>query len=421
VLVTSANWAGNYHYTARELLRPTSVAEVQEAVAAASRVKALGSRHSFNDIADTAGVQLSLDSLPPELTIDPDAGTVTVAAAARYGEIAERLHGAGFGLQNLASLPHISVGGAVATGTHGSGDRTGSLATAVAAIELVTADGGLVSIRRGDPDFDGVVVALGALGVVTRVTLDVEPTFEVRQHVYENLAWSTLYDNLDAVTSAAYSVSLFTDWSERGIGQVWLKSRVDAGPSAAGEPTFFGASLATRALHPLPGVSADSVSEQGGVPGPWWNRLPHFTLGFTPSNGEEIQTEYLIDRRDVIAATEAVRAIASRIAPHLYMGEIRTIGADRLWLSPSFGRDSIGLHFTWKRTDAVAGLLPLLDAALAPFAARPHWGKVFETDAARFDSLYPKIGEFRRLAERLDPGAKFSNSYRERTIFADRD
>jgi xylitol oxidase len=418
--MTSANWAGNYHYTARELLRPTSVAEVQEAVAAASRIKALGSRHSFNGIADTAGVQLSLDALPPELAIDPDARTVTVIAAARYGDFAQELHGAGFGLQNLASLPHISVGGAVATGTHGSGDGNGSLATAVAAVELVRADGELVTFRRGDQDFDGVVVALGALGVATRVTLDVEPTFEVRQHVYENLAWSTLYDNLDAVTSAAYSVSLFTDWSERGIGQVWLKSRVDAGPTAAGEPKFFGASLATGALHPLPGVSAESVSGQGGVPGPWWDRLPHFTIGFTPSNGEEIQTEYLIDRRDLVAATEAVRAIAARIAPFLYMGEIRTMGADRLWLSPSFGRDSIGLHFTWKRTDAVAGLLPLLDAALAPFAARPHWGKVFETDAARFDSLYPKIGAFRRLAERLDPGAKFSNHFLERTIFAAR-
>jgi xylitol oxidase len=418
--VTSANWAGNYHYTARELLRPTSVAEVQEAVAAASRVKALGSRHSFNGIADTAGVQLSLDALPPEFAIDPDASTVTVIAAARYGDFAQALHGAGFGLRNLASLPHISVGGAVATGTHGSGDGNGGLATSVAAIELVRADGELVTFRRGDQDFDGVVVALGALGVVTRVTLDVEPTFEVRQHVYENLAWSTLYDDVDAVTSAAYSVSLFTDWSERGIGQAWLKSRADAGPSAAGEPTFFGASLATRTLHPLPGSSAESVSGQAGVPGPWWDRLPHFTLGFTPSNGEEIQTEYLIDRRHLVAATEAVRAIAARITPHLYMGEIRTMGADRLWLSPSFGRDSIGLHFTWKRTDAVASLLPLLDAALAPFGARPHWGKVFETDAARFDSLYPKLGDFRRLAERLDPGSKFSNSFLEQTIFADR-
>jgi xylitol oxidase len=416
--MTSANWAGNYFYRASALHRPTSTEEVQELVAAADKIKALGSRHSFNDVADSPGEQLSLEAMPAELTIDRAASTVTVSAGARYGAFAERLHDEGFAVHNLASLPHISVAGAVATGTHGSGDRNGNLPTAVAGLELVTADGSLVTVRRGDADFDGAVVALGALGVVTRVTLDIEPTYQVRQDVYENLAWATLGDHFDEITSVAYSVSLFTNWSDIGINQVWLKSRVDAGSTIAGEPSFLGATLAATQLHPLPDVSAESTTEQGGVPGPWWNRLSHFRLDFTPSKGEEIQTEYLLDRRHAVAAIEAIRALGPQIAPHLYISEIRTMKADELWLSPAYGHDTVAIHFTWKREDAVRGLLPSIDAALAPFDARPHWGKVYEIDASRFDSLYPRLAEFRGLADRLDPSGKFRNDYLRRTIFA---
>ncbi|MEO7123287.1 MAG: FAD-binding protein [Lacisediminihabitans sp.] len=417
--MTSANWAGNYTYRASTVHRPTSVEDVQELVAAADHIKALGSRHSFNDVADSTGEQLSLEAMPTELDINRAANTVTVNAGARYGSFAEELHGAGFAVHNLASLPHISVAGAVATGTHGSGDRNGNLSAAVAGFELVTADGSLVTVRRGDADFEGTVVSLGALGVVTRVTLDIEPTFEVRQDVYENLAWSTLDEHFDEITSAAYSVSLFTNWSDRGINQVWLKSRTDAGPARGGEPTFLGATLATRQLHPLPDVAAESTTEQGGVPGPWWNRLSHFRLDFTPSNGEEIQTEYLVGRKDAVAAIAAIRALGPQIAPHLFISEIRTMKADHLWLSPAFGRDTVAIHFTWKREDAVQTLLPLIDAALAPFDARPHWGKVYEIDAHRFDELYPMLPEFRQLADRLDPSGKFRNDYLHRTIFTE--
>jgi len=417
--MTTANWAGNYTYRAGTIHRPTSVEDVQELVAAADHIKALGSRHSFNDVADSSGDQISLEAMPVELVIDRDSHTATVNAGVRYGAFAEELHRAGFAVHNLASLPHISVAGAIATGTHGSGDRNGSLPTAVAALELVTADGSLVTVRRGETDFDGAVVSLGALGVVTRVTLDVAPTFDVRQDVYESLAWSTLDEHLDEITSAAYSVSLFTNWSDAGIDQVWLKSRPDAGASSAGEPEFFGAALASRQLHPLPDVSAESTTEQGGVAGPWWNRLSHFRLDFTPSNGEEIQTEYLLGREKAIGAIAAIRELGPRIAPHLHVSEIRTMKADALWLSPSFGRDTVALHFTWKREDAVLALLPLIDAALAPFDARPHWGKVFEIDATRFDSLYPLLPAFRQLADRLDPLGKFRNDFLRRTIFAD--
>ncbi|KAA1400242.1 FAD-binding protein [Aeromicrobium ginsengisoli] len=404
--MTGTNWAGNLTYGASALLEPTSVGELCEIVAAAPRVRALGTRHSFNRIADTDGVQVSVAALPALLEVDAAARTVTVSAGLRYGELVEELDRAGWALHNLASLPHISVAGAIATGTHGSGDHNGSLASSVAGLELVAADGTVLTARRGDPDFAGMVVSLGRLGVVTTVTLDIVTTFQVRQDVYEGVSWDAIAANLDAITSSAYSVSMFTDWGEAGAGQAWLKSRADVTPPA----DFFGAAPATRELHPLPDESAEFTTRQLGVPGAWWDRLPHFRLGFTPSNGEELQTEYLVPRHHALAAIDAVRALAPAIRPHLFVSELRTIAADDLWLSPSHDVDCLAIHFTWRmHVPEVTALLPTLDDALASFTARPHWGKVFQSDRERLDAAYPRIADFRALADGLDPNGKFSN------------
>lgn len=415
--MTSTNWAGNLDYSATTLHEPSSIDALREIVAAAPHLRALGSRHSFNRIADTAYAQVSLAGIPAGLDIDAAARTVTVGAGARYGEFARELDAAGFALHNLASLPHISVAGAIATGTHGSGDANGSLASAVAALDIVTADGSLRRLRRGDADFEGSVVSLGALGIVARVTLDIRPSFQISQEVVENLPWDMLTGHLDAITASAYSVSAFTQWGEEGATQVWLKRR-------SGEPSpardFFGATPADVQRHPLPGVDAGNTTAQLGVPGPWWDRLPHFKLGFTPSNGEELQSEYLVPRRHGAAAIEAVRALAPLLRPHLFVSELRTIAADDLWLSPSSGEDCLAIHFTWKQhIPEVEALLPVLDAALAPFSARPHWGKLFDTDPARLGELYPHLARFRALAERLDPAGKFRNDFVDRWIFAE--
>lgn len=416
--MTSTNWAGNYEYGAPSLSAPSSIGELQEVVAAASKIKALGSRHSFNDVADTSGEQVSLAALPRSMDLDEGARTVTVSAGTRYGEFVEQLNDAGWAIHNLASLPHISVAGAIATGTHGSGDRLGILSSVVTGLELVTATGELRRIVRGDDDLEGMVVSLGALGVTTAVTLEIEPTFEVRQDVFENLGWRELYENFDAITSSAYSVSIFTRWGESGAINVWLKSRMDGDTAAAERPTMFGATKQKVELHPLPDGPSENATKQRGVPGPWWDRLAHFRLGFTPSDGDEVQTEYLVSREHSIEAIDAIRALAPHITPHLLVSEIRTMAGDDLWLSPTYGRDSVAIHFTWKLVEEVYGLLPSIDAALAPFDARPHWGKVFETDASRLDLLYPRLGDFRELAARLDPRGKFRNSYLDRTVFA---
>ncbi len=396
------NWAGNLTYGALMELTPRSVEELQKIVAASARIRALGSRHSFNRIADTDAAQVSVAGLPDTFRVNDDS-TVTVSAGVRYGELVDRLDEARLALHNLASLPHISVAGAVATGTHGSGDRNGSLSTAVAGLQLVTAAGELIEVKRGEPDFDGMVVALGLLGIVTQVTLDVEPTYEVRQHVFENLSWAAMYENFDEITSSAYSVSMFTDWGD-GASTTWLKSR------DAARTELFDATPATAGVHPLPGLSGEFTTQQLGQPGPWWDRLPHFRLEFTPSNGEELQTEYLVPRVHALEAIDAVRALAAQVQPLLLVSEIRTIAADSLWLSPSHGVDCVALHFTWRQDiPGVTGFLPTLDDALAPFAARPHWGKLFETTPERLRAAYPQLGQFRKLVERSDPTGKFAN------------
>jgi xylitol oxidase len=413
--VTGTNWAANLTYRAARLHRPASLEQVQELVARASRLRVLGSRHSFNDIAD-ADELLVLDGLAGEVAVDAAAGTVSVPAPMRYGELAGRLRAEGLALANLASLPHISVGGAVATATHGSGDANGNLATAVAGLELVCGTGELLTAARGDPGFDGLVVGLGALGAVTRLTLDVEPDYQVRQRAFEGLPWAALFDHFDEVTSAGYSVSLFTRWEEETVDQLWVKTRVTGAPEEVrGE--LFGAVPATKDRHPILGLDPVNCTRQLGVPGPWADRLPHFRMGFTPSSGEELQSEYHLPRARAVAGLQALRELAGVVRPVLQVSELRTVAADRLWMSPQHGRDTLSVHFTWhKDWPAVRSVLAEVEAALAPFEARPHWGKLFLAEAADLAPRYERLGDFTALAARLDPREVFVNDWLRRHL-----
>jgi xylitol oxidase len=407
--VTMTNWAGNVTFRARQMHRPSSVDELRAVVAGADRVRPLGTGHSFNHMADTDGDLVSVAGLPSAMTIDAGAGTVTVAAGARYGELATYLHGAGFALPNLGSLPHISVAGACATGTHGSGRRNGNLATAVAGLSLVTADGSSVRLRRGEDGFAGAVVGLGALGVVTELTLDIEPTYEVRQYVYDGLPHARVLDHLDEVLGAGYSVSLFTDWTGPVAYQAWIKRRTGE-PEA--QPSWLGATLADGPRHPVPGMPVSHCTEQLGRPGPWHLRLPHFRLEFTPSSGEELQSEYFLPIERAAEALAAVDAVRDRVAPVLQISEVRTIAADELWMSPAYGRDSVAVHFTWiADTAAVTPVVEAVEERLAPLGARPHWGKVFHLAPETVGPLYPLREEFVTLTRRYDPKGKFRNEF----------
>lgn len=412
------NWAGNYVFRAPELRSPETIDGLRELVTTSRRIRALGTRHSFNDLADSAGTLVSLIDREPEPRLDTERMTVSVGAGTRYGELAHWLNARGFALHNLGSLPHISVAGAVATGTHGSGSALGNLATAVVGLQLVTGEGALLEVDRSHPQFDGMVVSLGALGIVTRVTLDIQPTFEVRQDVYEDLPWHLVLSEFEAITSSAYSVSLFTDWRGGTLQGGWFKTRLVHGASVSMPREMFGGTAATTETSLVEGE--DNTTAQRGLPGPWSERLPHFRLDSTPSNGNEIQTEYFVDRRRAAEALSAVRDLGETIAPHLLITELRTTAADDLWLSPAQGRPSLAIHFTWKNEpDEVAHLAPKIQAALAPFQARPHWGKWNTMTAIDVAPLYPRLPEFLVLAERMDPQHRFRNAYLERVLGLD--
>lgn len=401
-----SNWAGNVSFRA-QLHRPESLDHLRRIVASASRVRVLGSGHSFNTIADPGehGVLLSLAGLRPEIDVDVAARTARVGGGVRYAELAEELHTRGLALANMASLPHISVAGSVATGTHGSGVANPPLASAVRAVELVVADGSTETIGRDDSRFGGAVTALGALGVVVTLTLDLEPAFEVEQRVYTGLSLDAL--DFEMAAASAYSVSLFTDWTWPGFGQVWSKRRTD-------QPLrpFPWASPAVEPLHPVPGMPADTCTEQMGVPGPWHQRLPHFKADFTPSSGDELQSEYLMPRESALDALHAVDAIRDVVAPVLQVCEVRTVAADEQWLSPAYGRDSVAVHFTWIRdTAAVMPVVEQVEWALDRFDTRPHWGKLFSTPPNTLRMRYPRLGDFAALARALDPEGVFTNPF----------
>ncbi|HEU5161004.1 MAG TPA: D-arabinono-1,4-lactone oxidase [Streptosporangiaceae bacterium] len=413
------NWAGNITFGAKEVLRPTTPDELRRLVAARDRVRALGSAHSFNDIADSPGALISPAGLPGAVEIDTAAGVVKVTAGVRYADLSRRLNDSGHALHNLASLPHITVAGSCATGTHGSGDGNGGLATAVSALEMVTADGDLITLDRDvDGDrFRGAVVSLGLLGVVVGLTLDILPAFEMRQYVYDDLAFDVLDDHFDEIFAAAYSVSLFTDWRAPVVNQVWIKQRVGEPDEWSAGARWFGARPADGPRHPVAGMPAVNCTQQLGVPGPWQDRLPHFRSGFTPSSGEELQSEYLLPRRHARDALDALAAVRDQIAPVLQISEIRTIAADELWLSPCHRQDTVAFHFTWiKDAGAVLPVISLVEERLAPFAPRPHWGKLFTLAPEVLRSRYERLPDFVALAHDLDPTGKFTNDFVRRHL-----
>jgi alditol oxidase len=272
--------------------------------------------------------------------------------------------------------------------------------------------------NQGDA-FDGMVVALGALGIVTKITLRIIPTYSVRQFVYENLPFTAVEQHFEEIFSSAYSVSLFTNWQNGVVGQLWQKQLYADGDETPPPKTFFGATIAPVDRHPVAGMPAENCTAQGGVAGPWHERLPHFRMGFTPSSGDELQSEFFVPRRHAVAALRGMVELRDQIAPHLLVSEIRTIAADDFWMSPCYRQPCVGIHFTWKPDWlAVRSVLSLIQERLAPMETRPHWGKLFTLPAKQIASLYPKLADFQELAKRFDPQGKFRNEFLEKYIFS---
>ena len=406
------NWNKNVDFNDKSYLQPTSLAELQELIRTNPKVRARGTAHCFNEIANTSSVALNLARMPKTIDVDPVKKSVCVAAGLTYGELAPLLHAQGWALSNMASLPHISIAGSISTGTHGSGIKNQNLANQVLSIDMVTAEGEVRHIDRANPAFNALVIVLGLGGIVYEYELKIEPTFKIRQVVYPEIPLDVLQRSFDQIMGTAYSVSYFTDWSSSQVGNLWCKFRDgEVIPESIG-----GCAQANKKFHPIPSVDPVACTEQLGATGDWHERLSHFKLDFTPSVGEEIQTEFFVDRKDAAAAIEAVSQLGAEITPLLWITELRTIAADNLWLSGAFERDTLAIHFTWKKDDAIYPVIEKVEAALRPFNYRPHWGKVFTADAQFLKSVYPKINEFKALVEALDPTSKFENSF-TRSIF----
>lgn len=413
------NWAGNLTYSTDNVQYPKSVEEVQQLVKKHAKMKALGTRHCFNTIADSKDDLLSTKEMNKVVALDAKAHTVTVEGGIKYGELAPYLHQKGFALHNLASLPHISVAGSITTATHGSGIKNGNLASAVTALEVVIADGSVIHLSKGaDAEkLYAAVVGLGAIGIITKVTLQIQPTYMMSQRVFLKLPMAQLKQHFEQIVSAGYSVSLFTDWQSDSINEVWIKSRIGTDKDQT-QPEFYGAKAATKNLHPIMDHSAENCTEQMGIPGPWHERLPHFKMGFTPSSGKELQSEYFVPLHNAMEAIEAVSRLGKQIGPHLFITEIRTIAEDKLWMSPCYNQTSVTIHFTWKQeTEAVLKLLPLIEKELAPFHVRPHWGKIFTMLPKTLESRYEKLADFKKMVTSYDPHGKFRNGFLERNIY----
>ena len=395
------NWARSITYSAR-VQHPGTVEQVQDAVAGAQRAHAIGTRHSFSTCADTDGALIALDRVAPDLQVDTAAGTATVGSAIRLGDLGRLLEEQGLAIANLPSLPHISLGGAVATSTHGSGDGLGMLATLVRGLEVVVPDG---AIRRfGGAELAGAVMAYGALGVVTRISVAVEPAFDIRQDSFDTMPWSTLEEHLDEIFATAYSVSLFTKWTGDVRGGL-TKSR-----DAAGHPDgLLGAALTPQD----PAEIGTEVKHTAiGDFGPSWDRLPHFRLAAVPSVGEELQSEYFVPRANARAALAALRGLGEDIDPALHVTELRTVAADDLWLSPASGTDVLAIGFTWRDApELVLPLLPRIEERILPLGARPHWAKLFHARAADLRDRYSGWADFAALRDEVDPGRRFGNAF----------
>ncbi len=408
------NWSGTYTYRAASVARPESISDLAALIRAASRIRPLGTRHAFNDVADVDGWQVNVAALTSWIEIDASARTATVNAGLSYAEIAPVLHAAGFGLPALASLPHLSVAGACATASHGSGHGIGNLATQVSALEFVDGTGTVRTLSRaGDPDtFPGAVVSLGALGAVTSMTLDLVPTYDVAQTVRLSLPAAVFVDRFAEITGAAYSVSCFTRWIDI-VDQVWCKVRV--GDRPPDETLFTEAPPADVDVHPVPGGSPADCTPQRGVPGPWHERLPHFAAGRTPSFGDEIQSEFFVDASAAPpprspcsgSAAGSLRPCASRrCAPSPRTTSGSAPPAAATW-SASISRGSATSRWCCRRWS-------WSKRTLEPFAPVPHWGKVFTARTAPQDTDDPRfamLGAFAALADRYDPDRRFVNDF----------
>ena len=407
------NWAKNITFSSQNYIEIENLTQLQKVIESSNKLKVVGTSHSFSEIADTTGTLISLKNLDSEIEIDEKSQTVKVSAGTSYANLAKYLEKNGWALSNLASLGEISIAGAVMTGTHGSGSNNKVLSDSVVAIEMILSSGDKFVIdRKNFAQFSGFVVSFGALAVFTKLTLKIVRSFSVKQVVYENVPIQSVLENFNEIFDRPYSASYFSNWSPKNTGQIWMKF-LDDDKYPELQSKAYGGNLALSNQHPVKVNDPGNCTEQMGVAGKWLFRLPHFRLNSSPASGDEVQTEYLVDRDHVQGYINELTKIGEDIAARVYATEIRTISSDDLWLSGAYGRETVGFHFTWKKSPEVKDFLPEIENILGKNNGRPHWGKLFSTPRAQLIDRYPMYEEFRQLIQKYDSGNKFRNKFIE--------
>lgn len=405
------NWAGNLTFSAREFIEVNSISKLQQVVSSSQAVKVLATGHSFNAIGDTTETLISIKNLSNGIEIDSQNAQALISAGMAYADAARYLESNGWAFSNMASLGEVTIAGAISTGTHGSGSNNGVLSTSVVGLEIVLGSGELITIDQSNSEeFAGFVVSLGALGVFTKIKMRIIPSFSVKQFVYENIGIQVVAENFDTVFNSAYSVSYFSNWAKNSTGQIWMKFLDDSSSDNLSD-NWLGANQAKAKQHPVKINNPDPCTDQLGISGKWLYRLPHFKLDSSPASGDEVQTEYLVDRKYVNEYIQDLRAIGDEIAPRVYATEIRTIKSDELWLSGAYQRETVGFHFTWKKSDTLVDFLPRIEEILGKHHGRPHWAKLFSVRSDELSARYPKYSDFEALLKKYDPKQKFRNKF----------
>jgi xylitol oxidase len=405
------NWAGNLTFSAKEFIEIDNISKLQQVVSNSQGVKVLATGHSFNAIGDTKYTLISLKNLSNGIEIDSQNAQALIPAGMSYADAARYLESNGWAFSNMASLGEVTIAGAISTGTHGSGSNNGVLSTSVVGLEIVLGSGELITIDESNSEeFAGFVISLGSLGVFTKIKMKIVPSFSVKQFVYENIGIQAVAENFDTVFNSAYSVSYFSNWAKNSTGQIWMKFLDDSSSDNLSD-NWLGANQAKAKQHPVKINNPDPCTDQLGISGKWLYRLPHFKLDSSPASGDEVQTEYLVDRKYVNEYIQDLRTIGDEIAPRVYATEIRTIKSDELWLSGAYQRETVGFHFTWKKSDTLVDFLPRIEEILGKHDGRPHWAKLFSVKSDELSARYPKYSNFEALLKKYDPKKKFRNKF----------
>jgi FAD-linked oxidoreductase len=427
------NWAGNQRAAARRVVRPTGAADIAELVGAAraagDTVRAVGAGHSFTGAAATDGIRLELPTDGGPVSIDGAARQVTVPAGMPLHRLNALLAAAGLAMPNLGDIDRQTVAGAISTGTHGTGGRLGGLATFVSGLELVTGTGETVRCSAdSDPDlFDAARVSVGALGVLTEVTLSCVDAFTLRADE-RPLPLAEVLSTLDELVAANDHFEFYW-FPYTGRALVKRNNRVTDG-SARPLPRWrgflddellsnsvFGAvcRLARRAPRLVPTINGVSARALGART----YTAPSHEVFCTPRRVRFVEMEYAVPRAALPAAFAGLRRAVERCGtPVVFPVEVRVAAADGVWLSTSYGRDSAYVAVHQYAGMPYEPYFREVEAVMRDLDGRPHWGKLHTRNAASLDAAYPRFGDFLAVRDRLDPDRVFVNDY-TRQVFGD--